>query len=313
MRQFLDARDMVNHITAESDDAQNVRHSHIEPPEHGTNVRVALGVVAAMAGILAGISPFLTPALRKHVLPYVPATDGQLADVIALCRRALASTGSGHDRSTPLRMIDLGSGDGRVVRALWRAFGKDGTFCDKVSVTGVEMNWWLVLFSRLKALRDHMSPKDVAFVRGDLFSLDFGQYDIIVLFGVDGMMADIENKLVRDFQSVLPELSASTSAPVPAPAALVQNEFQDHTHTHTSTRSFTENESSECAADDAAQICLNITGSSSDNRTRSIDTYRTAQRRRPAVVCTRFALPTWKSHTAQGLAWLYYVDENVQP
>lgn len=68
-------------------------------------------IVAGIAGATAlGISfaavPFLTPALRRVCIPYVPATPPQLENV----SRALAEC-------TPKQgpLIDLGSGDGRVV------------------------------------------------------------------------------------------------------------------------------------------------------------------------------------------------------
>lgn len=43
---------------------------------------VIVGSVGATAlGITALAAPFVTPALRKHALPYVPATDVQLYNI----------------------------------------------------------------------------------------------------------------------------------------------------------------------------------------------------------------------------------------
>ena len=47
--------------------------------------------------------PFVTPALRRVCLPYVPATDVQVANVL---RALKGRTGS---------LVDIGSGDGRIV------------------------------------------------------------------------------------------------------------------------------------------------------------------------------------------------------
>jgi len=47
--------------------------------------------------------PFVSPALRRVCLPYVPATDSQVRNVFS------ALTG----RSG--KLVDLGSGDGRIV------------------------------------------------------------------------------------------------------------------------------------------------------------------------------------------------------
>ena len=54
-------------------------------------------------GIVAISSSFIAPALRKFCLPYVPATTRQVANVMQMLRG-----GSG-------KVIDLGSGDGRIV------------------------------------------------------------------------------------------------------------------------------------------------------------------------------------------------------
>ena len=69
--------------------------------------RLGLAVGCAIGGIGAGIMvlalPFVSPGFRKFALPYVPATPVQLESV--LC----------HMRGRPGRVVDLGSGDGRVV------------------------------------------------------------------------------------------------------------------------------------------------------------------------------------------------------
>lgn len=48
--------------------------------------------------------PFVTPALRRIVLPYVPATTQQVENIF-LGLKGRSGT-----------LIDLGSGDGRIVR-----------------------------------------------------------------------------------------------------------------------------------------------------------------------------------------------------
>ena len=66
--------------------------------------KILLGVSAAsFVTVFAVTTPFLLPALRKFCLPYVPATTQQVDSVMRmLCER------SG-------KVIDLGSGDGRIV------------------------------------------------------------------------------------------------------------------------------------------------------------------------------------------------------
>ena len=51
--------------------------------------------------------PFLTPALRRHALPYVPATREQLDNIFYLLKQ--------YSTKQRRHLIDLGSGDGRIV------------------------------------------------------------------------------------------------------------------------------------------------------------------------------------------------------
>lgn len=69
--------------------------------------RVGLIVTCALGGSLIALyavaGPFVAPALRKICLPFVPATNTQVKNVLS----ALQS------RSGTL--VDIGSGDGRIV------------------------------------------------------------------------------------------------------------------------------------------------------------------------------------------------------
>ncbi|XP_048961756.1 ATP synthase subunit C lysine N-methyltransferase isoform X2 [Canis lupus dingo] len=62
------------------------------------------GIVGGtLVAVYAVATPFLTPALRKICLPFVPATTKQIANVVKMlhCRRG--------------SLVDIGSGDGRIV------------------------------------------------------------------------------------------------------------------------------------------------------------------------------------------------------
>ena len=77
----------------------------------GVGKAVALGLGATAVGISALAAPFVTPALRRVCIPYVPATDTQLANIrSALAHSVRPAAGAA--------AIDLGSGDGRVVSLL---------------------------------------------------------------------------------------------------------------------------------------------------------------------------------------------------
>ena len=86
----------------------------VEAPSGGgrTFGLVVAGIAggSALAFSLIAI-PFVTPALRRVCIPYVPATPAQLANL----SRALDKTRLSSHALGPL--VDLGSGDGRVVSA----------------------------------------------------------------------------------------------------------------------------------------------------------------------------------------------------
>jgi len=79
----------------------------------GLGQTVSLAIGATALGLTAISLPFVTPAFRRVCIPYVPATDAQIQNILKLLdnyrkfsQPALAD-GS--------KLIDLGSGDGRVV------------------------------------------------------------------------------------------------------------------------------------------------------------------------------------------------------
>ena len=87
-----------------------------EEAEVGSNKLRKTGL--AIAGIFGGVGfgliavavPFVLPALRKYCLPYVPATPVQTQTILR------------HIRGRPGKVVDLGSGDGRVVRLSMKCF-----------------------------------------------------------------------------------------------------------------------------------------------------------------------------------------------
>ena len=68
-----------------------------------TGLAIACIIGGASFGLVALTIPFLLPALRKYCLPYVPASPLQTEKVLH------------HIKGRPGKMVDLGSGDGRVV------------------------------------------------------------------------------------------------------------------------------------------------------------------------------------------------------
>nr|XP_012330674.1 protein FAM173B isoform X2 [Aotus nancymaae] len=90
-------------------------------------------VGGTLVAVYAVATPFITPALRKVCLPFVPATTKQIENVVKMlrCRRG--------------SLVDIGSGDGRIVIAA----AKEG-----FTAVGYELNPWLVWYSRYRAWRE---------------------------------------------------------------------------------------------------------------------------------------------------------------
>jgi hypothetical protein len=135
--------------------------------------KILLGVTGSVALGLSVISAsFVSPAFRKFCLPYIPATRTQISNIL----QALEGR-----RGT---LLDLGSGDGRIVLEAAKR---------NLVAHGVELNIWLVLYSKLDALRKGLTNK-TSFYRRDLWKFHVGKYDNIVIFGVEQMMGDLEVK-----------------------------------------------------------------------------------------------------------------------
>lgn len=66
-------------------------------------IAVVLAFGGAGVGLLVVALPFVLPALRRYCLPYVPATPVQIERVLSQLEGRKG------------KVVDLGSGDGRVV------------------------------------------------------------------------------------------------------------------------------------------------------------------------------------------------------
>ncbi|KAK0148548.1 Protein N-lysine methyltransferase FAM173B [Merluccius polli] len=141
---------------------------------------LAAGLLGGSLVVLyAAAAPFVAPALRRVCLPFVPATPAQVDHVLRALR-----TRSG-------TLVDIGSGDGRIViAAAKRGF----------QASGFELNPWLVWYSRYKAWREGVHHS-TSFHISDLWKVSFAQYSNVVIFGVPQMMDQLELKLSNELQS----------------------------------------------------------------------------------------------------------------
>lgn len=150
-------------------------------PETPLSRRVGLflaGTLGALSLIITGLAtPFILPALRRHCLPFVPATDSQLDNIVNALRKHATPGG---------RFLDIGSGDGRVCRASasLRIFSQ---------VEGVELNYPLVVYSRISTFKNRRMVK---FHHKDLWSFPLADYDTLCIFGVESIMKSLEERLL---------------------------------------------------------------------------------------------------------------------
>ncbi|XP_065173107.1 ATP synthase subunit C lysine N-methyltransferase [Atheta coriaria] len=145
-----------------------------------TTGKILIGVTGGIAlGLSVVCASFVSPAFRRVCLPYIPATEQQVLNVF----NALKTK---HRHGL---LIDLGSGDGRIVFEAAK---------HNFQPHGVELNTWLVAYSKLSAFLNRAANPTVAFYQKDLWKFPLGAYDNVVIFGVEQMMHELEAKLHRE-------------------------------------------------------------------------------------------------------------------
>jgi hypothetical protein len=106
--------------------------------------------------------------------PYVPSDDDSAAQMLKLVKAY-----------KPKRILDMGSGDGKLVVLLAR---------QGCRVDGVELKPWLVWRSR-RAIR-RAGVGELASVRwGNFWRYDVSGYDLVVLYAIAHAMPRLERKL----------------------------------------------------------------------------------------------------------------------
>ena len=137
-------------------------------------VLCATGIIFVLFGFIA---MFAGPKGRGA--PFVPSSVKSIRTMVHL-------SGS----PAPKRVADLGSGDGRIVIA----FARVG-----IEAHGFELNPVLVLWARMRIL--FLGLQDRAHIHlGNYWKADLSQFNIVTVFGLPPMMADLEKKLRRELK-----------------------------------------------------------------------------------------------------------------
>lgn len=121
-----------------------------------------------------------TRLLLSFGAPYVPVNDQRKRDLLELAGPVLGK-----------KIIDLGSGDGRIVIAFAQAGAE---------AHGYEINPFLV--SRARKLIKQENLQDRVFIHQKSFwRADLSPFYIVVVYGVGTMMRRLERKLQRELRS----------------------------------------------------------------------------------------------------------------
>lgn len=138
-------------------------------------------LLAALALLLFNLItiPFYAYAMIRGAF-YAPTSQQKVATMFKLAHKY------------PIKhMVDIGSGDGRIVAA----FAQAGILAD-----GLEINPILVFRSRWKIWQAHLKNKAHIYLQ-DFWFVDFGKYDLVTVYGIRHIMPKLEKKLNTELKS----------------------------------------------------------------------------------------------------------------
>ncbi|XP_037648909.1 adenine nucleotide translocase lysine N-methyltransferase [Sebastes umbrosus] len=155
--------------------------------------QIAAGTGLAVYAMWTGI---LQPGFRKVPLrlqvPYIPASRAQVDNVMTLLRGRKGG------------LVDLGSGDGRIVlEAHRRGF---------TPAVGYELNPWLIRLARFHAWRAGHYEK-VSYRREDLWKVDLTECKNVTVFLAPSVLSLLQQKL----QTELPDDALVVAGRFPLP------------------------------------------------------------------------------------------------
>ncbi|XP_041532197.1 adenine nucleotide translocase lysine N-methyltransferase isoform X1 [Microtus oregoni] len=185
---------------------------HDNPAEALTAVRerrpslLELLQVATGSGLVAYTvwALLLQPGFRRVPLklqvPYIGASARQVEHVLSLLR------------GRPGKMVDLGSGDGRIVLAAHQ--------CGLRPAVGYELNPWLVGLARLHAWRAGCSGS-VCYHRKDLWKVSLRDCHNVSVFLAPSVLPLLEDKLQKELPAGARVVSGRFPLPTWQPVAVV--------------------------------------------------------------------------------------------
>jgi SAM-dependent methyltransferase len=161
----------------------------------------------ALALLLA--APLIACAADKHVDagPYVPSPQSVVADMLKLA-----------DIGPKDFVIDLGSGDGRIVLTAAKVFGASGF--------GVEIKDELVKLSNQAAKKEGVADR-VKFIKADLFKTDISQATVLTMYLLPNTVNMLKDKLLSELKPGTKVLSHDYPLAGWIPEKYVQMDLED--------------------------------------------------------------------------------------
>jgi len=178
-----------------------------------SGIAMLAGLVAVVAPMRAWTQPAATalPASEaQRVAPYAVTPDLVVTEMLKLARVGPKDF-----------VVDLGSGDGRLVIAAVRDFGASGGF-------GVDIDQYLVDYANAKAREAGLGDRAQFFAR-DLFATDVSRATVVTIYLFPGIMPRVRDKLWADLapgtrvvshQFTFPGWTPDAVANVPLPHSL---------------------------------------------------------------------------------------------
>jgi hypothetical protein len=162
----------------------------------------------ALAALLLAL-PLIAPAADKPVDagPYVPSPESVVADMLRYAEVGPKDF-----------VIDLGSGDGRIVRTAALVFGARGF--------GVEIKDELIKKSNEEAKKEGIVDR-VKFIKQDLFKTDISQATVVTMYLLPHTVNMLKNKLLTELRPGTRIVSHDYPLSGWVPEKTVQMELED--------------------------------------------------------------------------------------
>ncbi len=116
----------------------------------------------------------------NHGAPYVPSSKAAIRDMLKLA----------NVRSNDI-VLDLGSGDGRVLVMATEEYGANGL--------GIEITWFYSIWSKVKVRLKGLQNK-ITIKREDMYKADISSASVVVCFLLQDTNQKIKDKLAKELK-----------------------------------------------------------------------------------------------------------------